>query len=42
MPEVRNWKWDPHERDAGKADGNDQSGLEANKSAEPKTMRKAS
>jgi xylulose-5-phosphate/fructose-6-phosphate phosphoketolase len=42
MPEVRNWKWDPHEKDAGKADSDAQSGHEANKSAEPKTMRKAS
>jgi xylulose-5-phosphate/fructose-6-phosphate phosphoketolase len=42
MPEVRNWKWDPHEKDAGTADDSAPSGLEANKAAEPKTMRKAS
>jgi xylulose-5-phosphate/fructose-6-phosphate phosphoketolase len=42
MPEIRNWKWDPHEKDAGKADGDAQSGLGSNKAAEPKIMRKAS
>jgi hypothetical protein len=33
MPEIRNWKWDPHEKDAGKAEGNAQGGPGSNSKA---------
>jgi xylulose-5-phosphate/fructose-6-phosphate phosphoketolase len=43
MPEIRNWKWDPHEKDAGKTDGNAQGGPGSNSNAaESQIKRKAS
>jgi xylulose-5-phosphate/fructose-6-phosphate phosphoketolase len=43
MPEIRNWKWDSHETDEGKADGDANGRLGANsKAAVPEITRKAS
>jgi hypothetical protein len=43
MPEIRNWKWNPHEEGARRADGAALGGLGPSKRAdEPKAMRKAS
>jgi xylulose-5-phosphate/fructose-6-phosphate phosphoketolase len=43
MPEIRNWKWDPHEGDAGRADGDAHRGLGSNgNAAESEIKRKAS
>ena len=43
MPEIRNWKWESHEKDEGKADGDAKGRLGSNsKETEPPILRKAS
>jgi len=43
MLEIRNWKWDSHEKEEGKADGDANGRLGANsKAAVPEILRKAS
>jgi len=43
MPEIRNWKWESHEKDEGKADGDAKGRLGSkSKAGKPEIMRKAS